>query len=273
MIVDITAGRTADEERRKLILKLRQRSNDLDRILFIAAHDLRSPLFNIRGFTDQLEKGVEALRATLSEATLSDPTREKLAVLHTDIPEWLHFIKEGSRKMESLLSGLLRLSRIGAASLSPAVVNNLGKLISETLDAQQFRIREDNIDIVVEENLPDCRGDLTLITQVFANLIDNAIKYRHPDRPCKIRIHGSQENGRSIYRVVRWGEAPYPGRRSGTQSGISRGDALPNLVACVALAFGRVSVVSRGGLPGFPIDQGMSRRQVADLCDRDREVF
>jgi signal transduction histidine kinase len=117
-----------------------------------------------------------------------------------DIPESLHFIKSGNQKMEILLNGLLRLSRIGTAQINPTSIN-METLIGGIISGLRFKIRENNIDIAIDGTLPACRGDLMLINQVFVNLVDNAIKYRHPDRPCRIRIRGTQKNGQSIYQV------------------------------------------------------------------------
>jgi signal transduction histidine kinase len=44
-------------------------------------------------------------------------------------------------------------------------------------------------------------GDSTLISQVFSNLIENAIKYRHSDRPCEIAINGRIANHEVIYSI------------------------------------------------------------------------
>lgn len=198
---DITEHRKAEEEREKLLKELSHKNEELDNILFIASHDLKSPLVNIQGFASELEKSVADLKALLNDASLIAPIRQKLAVLlDTDIPESLYFIKSGSRKMDVLLSGLLRLSRVGAIDLHPTTLN-VNTLISDILSSLRFMIQENNIDIAAEGTLPACCGDLTLITQVFANLVDNAIKYRQPGRPCRIRIRGRLEENRSLYQI------------------------------------------------------------------------
>jgi PAS domain S-box-containing protein len=201
IIHDITERKQAEQAREQLLKELRSKNEELESIVFIASHDLRSPLVNIRGFAGELEKSFEEIKAILSEAALSEQIHQRLKTpLNTDIPESLHYIKASNKKMDTLLNGLLRLSRIGSAQINPTTIA-MDTLVGGIIGGLRFRIRENSIDIAVEGSLPACRGDFTLINQVFANLIDNAVKYRHPDRPCRIRIRGWRDGGRSVYQI------------------------------------------------------------------------
>lgn len=200
-ITDITDRKQAEQTKEHLLKELRTKNEELESIVFIASHDLRSPLVNIRGFAGELEKSIEALKAVLNEATLGPQIRDKVqTILNEDIPESLYFIKNSSQKVERLLNGLLRLSRIGTAQIKPTVIDTTA-LVSDILGGLHFTIRENHIDIAIEGPLPRCRGDVTLVTQVFENLIDNAIKYRRAGHPCRIRIRSREENGQSIYQI------------------------------------------------------------------------
>lgn len=198
---DITERKQAEEARELLLKELQSKNEELQSIVFIASHDLRSPLVNIRGFAGELEKSFEDICRILNEAGLSEELLKKLSVfLESDIPESLRFIDISGRKMEVLLNGLLRLSRISTTQIIPVTVN-MDQLLGGILGGLGFKIRENNIDITVEGELPSCRGDLTLINQVFTNLIDNAVKYRDLRRPCRIRIRGRKEDGQSVYEI------------------------------------------------------------------------
>jgi len=198
---DITQRKNADAAREQLLKELRSKNEELQSIVFIASHDLHSPLVTIRGFAGELERSIQDVKTVLAEAVLSDDLRRRLSgPLDKDIPEALAFINKGNRKMDQLLNGLLRLSRIGTVELHTAPLN-MNTLMAEIIGSPHYDLRRRQADIAVEGDLPACCGDATLITQVFANLIDNAVKYRHPDRPAVVRIRGRSEDGRSVYQV------------------------------------------------------------------------
>mgnify|MGYP003339406389 FL=1 len=63
--------------------------------------------------------------------------------------------------------------------------------------------RSDEAGAVVEVGtLPVCLGDHAQISQVFANLLDNALKYRHADRPLRVTVTGRVAEGRAVYAVA-----------------------------------------------------------------------
>src|SRR5690606_9700647 len=116
---------------------------------------------------------------------------EASAALDTTIPQALRFIEAGIAKMDTLLSGFLRYSRVGRAALQIQKVR-IAPIVHAAAQALQFQIDEVGATIEVEE-LPDCLGDPTFVGQVFSNLLDNAIKYRSPKRPCHVRVTGREQ--------------------------------------------------------------------------------
>ncbi len=50
-------------------------------------------------------------------------------------------------------------------------------------------------------HLPPCRGDAAHLQMGFSNLLGNAIKYRHPDRPRAVKVSGEVIGGRAVYQV------------------------------------------------------------------------
>lgn len=198
---DVTRIKQADEAREKLLKELRTKNEELESIVFIASHDLRSPLVNIEGFTGELKKACQEVRKLLEQVQCSKDMQKQFEyLLDKDIPESIGFISAGTGKMDTLLSGLLRLSRIGTATIHIESVN-MKMLLQTVLGAMRFQIRELNVEVSVGE-LPDCMGDAVQINQVFSNLVDNAIKYRHPDRPPRLQITGAVEGDMAIYAVA-----------------------------------------------------------------------
>jgi signal transduction histidine kinase len=170
----------------------------MEQIIYVTSHDLRSPLLNIQGFSRELVKDVEQIRQKLNENTTSSAVKEKLVeTLEEDIPDALKFILASSSKMDTLLSGLLRLSRMDRVRLDIKQLD-MNKLMSNVIGTHEYKIKESKVTCQIEE-LPSCSGDEAQINQVFSNLIDNALKYLVSDREGLINISGRSENGHIVY--------------------------------------------------------------------------
>jgi signal transduction histidine kinase len=207
---DITERKKAEARLAELAQSLAEKNKELETIVYVASHDLRSPLVNIQGFSRELARACERLQAkftggqpaghsAITGARASDQGEIK-TLLGEDIPEALDFIQAGVTKIDTLLSGFLRYSRLGRAALRIERVE-LNSLLASIIRAMEFQIQRSGAKVEVEK-LPDCVGDATLINQVFSNLVDNALKYLDPKRPGTISVSGREEGGDSIY-VVR----------------------------------------------------------------------
>jgi len=187
---DITERKIAEQEREVLMQQLRNRNDELQSIVFTTAHDLRSPLVNIEGFAGELEKGVRKLQKALAKEKLSEKAAEEISYLvETDIPQSLKFVRAGGQHMDRLLNGLMRLSLVGAAPIRVSAVD-MSDVFDNIVEGLQYQINENEVEVTIQPGLPDCMGDFSMLTQVFGNLLDNAIKYRHPKRKATIEVQG-----------------------------------------------------------------------------------
>ncbi|HTQ30858.1 MAG TPA: ATP-binding protein [Opitutaceae bacterium] len=198
---DIT-GRKADElELQRFAADLAEKNKELETIVYTVSHDLRSPLVNVQGFGRQLSRACEKIHATAVAAQSGVVrTAELKPLVETSIPQALHFINAGVNKMEMLLAGLLRYSRLGRISLTIRPLE-MNALLADVVAAMKFQIDEAKAEVRVEP-LPGCLADREQTSQVFANLIDNALKYRDPARPLRITIAGRVEEGQAVYSVA-----------------------------------------------------------------------
>jgi signal transduction histidine kinase len=101
--------------------------------------------------------------------------------------------------MDQLLTGLLRLSRLGRIELIPARID-MNRLVPSILAALKHQAEQAQATIEVED-LPACRADAAQVNQMLTNFLDNALKYRHPDRLPSIRISGRVDGDAAIYCV------------------------------------------------------------------------
>lgn len=195
---DISERRKAEEERDRLLGELRNKNKELEQIVYVTSHDLRSPLVNIQGFSKELEQAFKHVHSALHSEEVSSAIRKKLIpILEEDIPAALQYIFTSTSKMGSLLSGLLRLSHLSVDA--PTIKQlDMNRLISDVAGALEFQIKEAGVILKIDE-LPSCRGKETQINQVFSNLMDNALKYLDPNRAGIIRVSGRKETGRVVY--------------------------------------------------------------------------
>jgi len=188
------------KEIEKMLDELRYKNKEMEQIIYVASHDLRSPLLNIQGFSRELQSSLDQMVTILRESDISDEIRAKFTdPLEEDIPDALRFILTSSAKLDKLLSGLLRISRMGRVTLTVKQLD-MNKLISEIIESHKYMLNEANVNIPINE-LPSCKGDDLQINQVFSNLLDNAIKYRNRNKDTKIMISGKNEDGCSVYCV------------------------------------------------------------------------
>lgn len=198
---DITQRKADQLTLQQTAADLAERNKELEAIVYTVSHDLRSPLVNVQGFSRQLTRACDTLRAALVGAQdgrlEAEPLRKPL---ESTIPQALRFINAGVAKMEALLAGLLHYSRLGRIPLAPRPLD-MNALLAEIVAAMKFQLLEAKAEVQIDP-LPACRADAAQTSQVFANLLDNALKYRSPRRPLRVHVRGRSEGGQVVYTVA-----------------------------------------------------------------------
>jgi signal transduction histidine kinase len=197
---EILNRKKAEEDLGHLFRELELKNSELEQVLYITSHDLRSPLVNVQGYTNEIYKFLEEFDSILQNEKISSEARGKIDFfLNKNLPDSKKFIKTSILKMDSLLSGILKVSRLGREQLIIEKLD-MNKIISDVFTASGFNIKKAQTEFEVSD-LPACRGDKRLINQVFSNLIENAIKYLDPQRKGIIKVSGKKEGGHSVYCV------------------------------------------------------------------------
>jgi PAS domain S-box-containing protein len=168
--------------RQGLISELESKNAELERFTYTVSHDLKSPLFTIRGFLGYLEQ--DALSGN-RERMKSDMQR----------------ITDATERMQQLLNELLELSRVGRLTNAPGFIH-FEVLAREAVSLVQGRIMESGAAVHIDANMPTVYGDRPRLLEVLQNLVDNAAKFMgdQPDPRIEIGWEG-EENGRPVFHV------------------------------------------------------------------------
>jgi signal transduction histidine kinase len=167
--------------RQNLISELESKNAELERFTYTVSHDLKSPLFTIRGFLGYLEQ--DALAGN-RERLKSDMQR----------------ITDATEKMQQLLNDLLELSRIGRLMNEPVAIP-FDELAREAAALVQGRIMERGIAVHIDADLPVIHGDRPRLLEVVQNLVDNAAKFmgEQPNPRIEIGCAGVEDGKPILY--------------------------------------------------------------------------
>ena len=234
---------------------LRRANGELQTYAYIVSHDLRAPLVNIMGFTEELDRAANIFRAYLTRMR-ADPSkpddRPVVEAVEADIPEALGFIRASMRRMDNLINQVLIMARAGNRELVAEKVGLLD-LVEECCSTLRHRIDEAGIDLDVARGLPEVNSDRAALHQIVANLIDNAIKYMDPAREGRISVRGWRTGTHAILEVGDNGRGIATGdqerifelfRRSGRQDQPGDGVGLAHVRALTRRLGGDVTVRS-----------------------------
>jgi len=176
------AEATLAEQSRRLELandELKRKNTELDQFTYVASHDLQEPLRKVTAFSGMLRQD---LGDSLSERAEKD----------------LGFILDAARRMQKLVQDLLALSRSGRVALKWETIS-LNQCVDQALETLAMRMKESRAEII-RDDLPEVWGDRTTLTQLYQNLLSNALKFTTAERPL-IRLTADRINGRLILGV------------------------------------------------------------------------
>lgn len=170
--LDISERKQQEEALERSAAELRRSNQELEQFAYVTSHDLQEPLRQVRSF-------VQLLRD------------RHLDRLEGKAAEYMQFIVDGTVRMSNLVQDLLTYSRVGPRETRAEATSCL-TVLNSALANLQGSIREAGARIT-HDNLPTLKVDPVQLTQLFQNLVGNAVKFRRQDVPPEIHVGARRE--------------------------------------------------------------------------------
>jgi len=179
MGIDITERNQAENALKQTFADLTRSNQDLHQFAYVASHDLQEPLRNIAGCLQLLEKKYKNK-------------------LDAEADQYIYYAIDSASRMKTLIQDLLAYSRIATRG-KPLTQINCEHILYRVMTNLSSTIAEAGA-VITHDPLPTISGDDTQLSQVFQNLIQNAIKFRR-DEPPQIHVSAVKDNNEWTFSV------------------------------------------------------------------------
>jgi len=176
---DVTERKRAEQELARRAEELARSNADLEQFAYVASHDLQEPLRMVASYTQLL-------------------ARRYKGKLGADADEFIGFAVDGATRMQHLIQDLLSYSRVTTKGKELQVTDS-GAACDQAVANLRAAIAESGA-VVTTGSLPTVRADATQLTQLFQNLIGNAIKYRNEWKP-EVQVAATPAEDRWVFSV------------------------------------------------------------------------
>jgi signal transduction histidine kinase len=179
------------EVERELADKLRERNVELlelnrtlDGLVYTASHDLKTPVINFKSMIKMLKM------------VKDKPDSGKM------VDEIIVRMESATERFQSTIHDLLEVSRIERQDEAPKQAVPLKACIQGIMEGLETYFEEKNAKLVLDFEEVEVEGDMASVTSIFQNLLTNAVKYHHPDRPPLVRLSTEQTDKHVVIHVA-----------------------------------------------------------------------
>ena len=176
---DITARKAAEEALSRYADDLSRSNAELEQFAYVASHDLQEPLRKVSSYCQLLQRRYQGK-------------------LDADADQFINYAVDGATRMKRLIDDLLAYSRLTRKEIVLSPIE-LRSPVDRAVENLELAIKDAGGRVELAP-LPRVLGDVPLLTQVFQNLIGNALKFRGETAPL-VTISAAQEAGLCVVTV------------------------------------------------------------------------
>jgi PAS domain S-box-containing protein len=179
--LDISEMKSAQQELAGYTKELKRSNEELENFAYVASHDMQEPLRMIASYTQLIQKGIENNKTE-------------------GLIEFMKYVTDGVNRMQSLISDLLQFSRVNSKG-SAFVEVDIRELLRVVTTNISEKIKETGSIVKIGEGMPKLKADRTQLMRLFQNLMENAIKFRSPERKPIIEISVEDKADHFVFHV------------------------------------------------------------------------
>jgi PAS domain S-box-containing protein len=169
-VTDVTNAKHSEEILQEAARELKKSNEELERFAYIASHDLQEPLRVVSSYCQLLKE--KCIRCYNSDQ---------------DIKKYFNYIVDSTARMKVLIRDLLEYSRVGKND-QPFENVDFNVLFSEVLEDYALRIKDENVSVIWDSELPIVTVIKFRMKQVLHNLLSNSLKFKFPGRDPVVHI-------------------------------------------------------------------------------------
>ncbi len=179
VLIDVTEHKSTEEKLKQLAEKLSTSNKELEQFAYVASHDLQEPLRMVASYIQLLQ-------------------RRYKGQIDKEADEFIGFAVDGVVRMKTLINDLLIYSRVNTKEF-PVEPTDVNKIIEQVKTNLKSAIEESGASVIYE-NLPTINCSPLQLTQLFQNLVSNAIKFRR-DEPPRVEITAKRADDEWLFSV------------------------------------------------------------------------
>ncbi len=174
---------------------------ELQQFISCVSHDLRSPLVNIEGFVVELEELVDDLRERREKTcNMALQCNETFDEIFSDMQGAISYVDTSIKRLKRLVNSVVDIHKNRTRKLEDEPTD-IGRQLKLVVSSMQHQIQRSHCSIRINTRMPTINIDPYVVERIFANVIDNSIKYLEPTRNGQIDIDVTTNNKQVVFSV------------------------------------------------------------------------